>query len=125
MAKHTPGPWKWRHCYKSNRGFELVATHSGLLLVMDTIRHGMNSADVRFAIRENNEGGLMFKATKLKHNDDRGDYPEITNPDMNLIAASPDLYSVLKEISESEHKYPAGMWDKIFAALAKAEGTGK
>lgn len=42
-----------------------------------------------------------------------------------LIAAAPEMYEVLKLIAESEHKYPAALWDKIKAALAKADGEGK
>jgi len=45
-----------------------------------------------------------------------------------LIAASPDLYAVLKELQESaaywsEYDVPLGIVDRINQAIAKAEGT--
>ena len=48
-------------------------------------------------------------------------------PDAKLIAASPDLYAVCKEIREafsyfSEWDLPIGFEDRLNQALAKAEG---
>lgn len=45
-----------------------------------------------------------------------------------LIAASPDLYAVLKELQESaaywsEYDVPLGIVDRINQAIAKAEGA--
>jgi len=45
--------------------------------------------------------------------------------DVNLIAAAPDLLSLLKELIDIEDPRP-GDWawaDKVFAAIAKAEGV--
>ena len=51
-----------------------------------------------------------------------------TEANARLIAASPDLYAVLKELQESaaywsEYDVPLGIVDRINQAIAKAEGN--
>jgi hypothetical protein len=87
MSKyHTPGPWQWRRFAKGERAPFLEAPHSGLLLVMDFIRRGMNGAQPRFATWDGKErgrmGGIMVPADKLNLAE---------HPDAKLIAAAPDL----------------------------------
>ncbi len=53
--------------------------------------------------------------------------PEPTRSNARLIAAAPDLYTVVKELEESasywsEYDVPLGIVDRIRKALAKAEG---
>lgn len=54
--------------------------------------------------------------------------PEEDLPNARLIAASPDLLAVLKELQESaaywsEYDVPIGIVDRINQAIAKAEGA--
>ena len=39
-----------------------------------------------------------------------------------LLSAAPDLYAALIAVRDSEHKLPAGLWEKVNAAILKAEG---
>ena len=55
-------------------------------------------------------------------------FAHINKADAQLIAASPDLYAVLKELQESaaywsEYDVPLGIVDRINQAIAKAEGN--
>lgn len=52
----------------------------------------------------------------------------VTEHDLRLIAASPDLLAVLKELQESaaywgEYDVPLGIVDRINQAIAKADGA--
>jgi hypothetical protein len=40
-----------------------------------------------------------------------------------LIASAPDMYEALSSIENDAGQVPAWLWDKISAAIAKAEGT--
>lgn len=83
MGNHTPGPWEW---FDRPNGIYLATPHSGHLLVLDTVRSGMNGATLRFATWKGEErgrmGGLMRKAADI-------DMPN--HPDARLISAAPDL----------------------------------
>ena len=53
---------------------------------------------------------------------------QVAEANARLIAASPDLYAVLKELQESavywsEYDVPLGIVDRINQAIAKAEGN--
>ncbi len=120
---HTPGPWKWRHVHNSNRGVELVSPANGMLLILDAVRHGMNSVDIRFAKRTDRMGGLMFKATSMVHSN--SDYHEIDNPDARLIASAPDLLAACKLVASCWHggsSQTSSAIDACKDAIAKAEG---
>ena len=97
----TGVPWRWRNCAGGSP--ELVSPPGGMLLVMDAVRHGMNGADFRFAKRTDGMGGTMHKAIELLPKAGRGvpDYPEVTNPDMKLIAEMRNCLPALLEIAEA------------------------
>jgi hypothetical protein len=40
-----------------------------------------------------------------------------------LIAAAPDMYEALCDIENDDGRIPVTIWDKIKAAIAKAEGV--
>lgn len=83
----TPGPWRW--FVQGNGDVYLATEHSGRLIVMDFVRHRMQSAIVRF---RDHARCIMFKADHWV--EDRS-YGTVDHPDARLIAAAPDL---LKEL---------------------------
>lgn len=89
-----------------------MAAHSGMLLVLDAVRYGMQSATLRFARRgEKDRGGLMFKADEFIPNTGpmRPDYQTPTNADMRLIEAAPDLYAACERVEDLLVQLEAGL----------------
>jgi hypothetical protein len=124
-AKHTLGPWRWR---EYGGRIELVAPHSGTLLVMDFTRKGWSGAQPRFAIRSDSMGGIMRDASDMDFEN---------HPDARLIAAAPDLLEACKELcrrleanelvnrpSNPCNHYDQPAYDRARAAIAKATGGG-
>ena len=101
MSKHTPGPWeydKWLAC------------------------HGEKWSEV------NGRSKLLCEPICIVPHDDVSDegYVEVV-ANIRLIAAAPELLSVLEELQESasywsEYDVPLGIVDRINAAIAKAKG---
>lgn len=107
MPKHTPGPWK---------------------IVADPKCAGMHPYhDNRY---------IMTGGSELEFGyDDRGDFAVVngswictmrdTEPaNARLIASAPDMLSVLKDVADfwSGGDCPPELWDRINAAINKAEG---
>jgi hypothetical protein len=79
---------------------DLATPHSGRLIVMDFVRHGMHGAQPRFAVMDDNlprgrRGGILYSAAELikKHQDQL-----LSHPDACLIAAAPDLLKALQNV---------------------------
>jgi hypothetical protein len=87
----------------------------------------------------NDQGRHIYAAQKVRHEDGDEWHPLIACTDDDerlvdwqanavLIAAAPDMISVLKELQESasywsEYDVPIGIVDRINAAIAKATGA--
>jgi len=124
MSKHTPGPWAWMQ-----RGYgyiDLATPHSGRLIVMDFVRHGMQRAQPRFAVTGDDQprgrrGGLLCTASELI-----AQHPAalLDHPDATLIAAAPDLLEALTAVLDAHSANTlfnnAGHWEAARAAIAKA-----
>lgn len=99
-TKATKGPYVWRWpC--GGIAPELIAPHSGLLLVMDAVREGMMGAAIRFAEREGNRGGIMRKLTDLcaKPTPRTPEWIVMDNPDANAMAHSwQDIDDLIGEV---------------------------
>lgn len=100
MSKHTPGPWE---ITESDYGDEhwFGGSDFGQIEVNEWVNGGCKKYPLEWA--------------KLQ-------------AEARLIAASPDLYAVLKELQESaaywsEYDVPLGIVDRINQAIAKAEGN--
>lgn len=104
MSKHTPGPWNYSEMIQN-----VVGRSIG----------GCNLEESDFLIADiRGWGHLQYLPNGAEIQDANG----------RLIAASPDLYAVLKELQESaaywsEYDVPLGIVDRINQAIAKAEGT--
>lgn len=86
MASFTKGPWVWQS-FDGGRTIFLGTPDRGRLVVMDVGRClGRTVQSFRFA-----KGGIL-QALEI------GDLQR--HPDACLIAASPDLYEALEEVSE-------------------------
>lgn len=102
MSKHTPGPWAVREHWSDDGAFEVYPTRGG---------------------KKPSIGEWSALAEIPEYGPD--DAPE-AEANARLIAASPDLYAVLKELQESaaywsEYDVPLGIVDRINQAIAKAE----
>jgi len=124
MSKHTPGPWAWM---QSGNGYiDLATPHSGRLIVMDFVRHGMQRAQPRFAVTGDDQprgrrGGLLCTASELI-----AQHPAalLDHPDATLIAAAPDLLEACekaKKLLEPNLVEPGRtvFWELV-AAISKA-----
>jgi hypothetical protein len=121
-AKHTLGPWRWR---EYGGRIELVAPHSGTLLVMDFTRKGWSGAQPRFAIRSDSMGGIMRDASDMDFEN---------HPDARLIAAAPDMLAALELVATGIHRDKkmnacslsggSAAVHAVEAAIAKATGGG-
>lgn len=100
MSKHTPWPWKARF----EEPYFVTGPDLGRVAMTMNLKgaHGLGGR------RSGDESASAANA--------------------RLIAASPDLLAVLKELQESaaywsEYDVPLGIVDRINQAIAKAEGT--
>lgn len=92
--QHTRGKWFWKLSLKNHP--MLVTNHSGQLVVLDSVRSGMQGT--KFRTRD--EHCIMRDAT-----------PD--HPDMQLIARAPEMFEALqnirmlvasrKELRENQH----------------------
>ena len=106
MSKHTPGPW-WIRGDLPNEpqvSFPVIKVWMDAGKSLTICNVGNNNA---------------YREKNLKHQDWYN---------ARLIAASPDLLAVLKELQESaaywsEYDVPLGIVDRINKAIAKAEGA--
>ena len=100
MSKHTPGPW------------EIIEDDYG----DEHWFGGFGGGQIQ--VNEWVNGGCL---------DNPKEWAKL-QAEARLIAASPDLYAVLKELQESaqywsEYDVPLGIVDRINQAIAKAEGN--
>lgn len=102
-AAATPGPWAWRWPSGSRDGPTIVHPKSGLLLVIDAVRSGMNAATLRFARRTDSMGGTMHNADSwMPHRGgDRPDYQTPTSPDMQMLTAARNALPALLAVAEA------------------------
>lgn len=82
--------------------------------------HKTNAVTVRHPVVMSDIGGVAIATWAGSE--------QQTDANARLIAASPDLYAVLKELQESaaywsEYDVPLGIVDRINQAIAKAEGN--
>lgn len=124
--KHTPGPWRWEISLCSKR-LHLVGGKTRFdLTVMDFARWGMSGASMR--LRDDVENmNIMHRCEKWakpvpgrEHHAEW--FQDIDHPDALLIAAAPDLLAALKEVSENAASDSPEMWERVSAAIDKAEG---
>ena len=104
-AKHTPGPWIYAREFGPN------------ITEQPRITTIARCADFVIGLECDYPGG------DYRNGDPSGD----EEADARLIAASPDMLSVLQELKESasywsEYDVPLGIVDRINAAIAKATG---
>ena len=104
-AKHTPGPWIYAREFGPN------------ITELPRITTIARCADFVIGLECDYPGG------DYRNGDPSGD----EEADARLIAASPDMLSVLQELKESasywsEYDVPLGIVDRINAAIAKATG---
>ena len=97
-AKHTPGPWT----HDTSDQTVMVQVGKKILAICSIER-------IDSAPRESYEFGC------------------VSNANARLIAAAPDLLSVVEELEESadywsEYDVPLGIVDRLRAAIAKATG---
>lgn len=102
----TKGPWGWRYCVGGKP--DLFAQRSGLPLVMDAVRSGMNRATLRFVNRSGSDkGGLMQRAEEFFEVPGKNvpDFQDSKNPDAAFIARSrellPRLAAVVKTLMKT------------------------
>ena len=96
----TPGPWIWPKMYNNST---LWANHGQRLIVMDAIRHGMNSACIRF---RDHAKCLMVKAVDIEGLHPDKDYIAALSPDvaLSLLDAADRVEELEREVAEL--KYP-------------------
>jgi hypothetical protein len=82
---------------------------------MDCVRYGVNGAQLRFAIRSDNMGGLMHRASDL-------DVPN--HPDARLMVTAPELLAALSDLMDVQNGPPLITLEKEWrAAMAAAESA--
>jgi acyl-coenzyme A synthetase/AMP-(fatty) acid ligase len=94
----TPGPWRWEVRPKDNR-VELISSKNGDS-VLRTARWGMFGAMLEFV-----KDGLFCHITEFMKPFPRRDHhaswmQTIEHPDARLIAASPNLYEKLNQLTQ-------------------------
>lgn len=98
--RFTPGPWEWT--FRSNNSVMLQTPDRGKLVVMDFARKGMNRAEPRFAVMDDDmprgrRGGILYGAHELY---DKCHRKGSFHPDACLMEASPDLYTALQSLAD-------------------------
>lgn len=102
----TAGPWAWHFNPISGAAY-LATPDRGRLIVMDTARKGMQGTTVRFSrwtgleggLPRGRQGGIMCPPQELLALL-RGQHDGL-HPDMQLMRAAPDLFSVVVALSEA------------------------
>lgn len=125
---HTPGPWRWEFNQKSKS----IALVGGVprfdLTVMDFERWGMNGAIPRMRDTATDGMNIMHKVC------DRPDWIQafpgrehhadwcagLTQPDLRLIAAAPDLLAALIALTTNPH---IDLGDLVYK-VRESEGEG-
>jgi hypothetical protein len=129
MSKHTPGPWRW----EVNMNSKTIQLCGGKpqydLTIMDFSRWGMNGARPRvldyadhMLLREAEDYRVIIPGREHHASWFQG----IDHPDMNLIAAAPDLLEALKAMVDAYapgfHTTGDTAYNLARDAIAKAEG---
>jgi hypothetical protein len=128
MIKHTPGPWRW----EVNMAQKTIQLCGGKpqydLTIMDFSRWGMNGARPR--VLDHADHMLLREAEDYRvivpgREHHASWFQGIDHPDMNLIAAAPELLEKLKEAVEFIEGIgsPVRCTIDFRAAIAKAEGS--
>jgi hypothetical protein len=126
-SKYTPGPWRWEINPKS-RIIQLCGGKPKYdLTVLGFTRWGMNSAQPVVMADKNGIELLCnaenFKKVEPGREHHRDWFQLLDHPDLNLIAAAPDLLVALRDACEyflsANGSKPPQEW---LTAIAKAEG---
>ena len=94
-ARHTPGPWRWELNAKSKQVELCGGKNPHDLIVMDFVRWGMGGAAPRLR-EDRDELNIMHRCERwaepvVGHEHHASWFQTVNHPDMNLIAAAPDL----------------------------------
>ena len=100
MNGHTPGPWRLSPLLsgsENDRGFRIFAS-------------------------DGRDGTMWIADVSPVIDNDRGDASEEGKANARLIAAAPDLLEALKDVEANVADDSPFMWERVGAAIAKAEG---
>jgi hypothetical protein len=127
----TAGPWRWECCPK-RKSMQLCGGKPTYdLTVMDFVRVGMNGAGARVIDTSETPlkilvSALQFAQTQEGRAHHADWFKVLRHPDLDLIAAAPDLAEALIEMVskyagqvQNDGQYDAAL-DQARAALAKA-----
>lgn len=127
---YTPGPWRWEVNMKG-KSIQLCGGHPLFdLTVMDFVRWGMAGAKPRVMAEDGSQLFLHDAEQFRKPIEGREHHASwfqgINHPDMNLIAAAPEMYEALKDILNADAIGYSELIEAALkaarAAIAKAEG---
>ena len=133
----TPGPWMW-YGNSNNHEITLCTVGGGRLYIMDFVRWGMRAGQPRFQFTGTNQGMIDAKHLLKYEVGDRSitgvdeakadpsvyryDVIGIDNPNARLIASSPCLHGVVKELVESGGVVSEETLEKARGVLKRVEG---
>lgn len=145
MSEFTPGPWRWELNAKSKQVELCGGKNPYDLIVMDFVRWGMGGAAPRLR-EDRDELNIMHRCERwaepvVGREHHASWFQAVNHPDMNLIAAAPDLLESLQvtvkwmewwlsqQICECEADHVCGKkerqqeLDNARSAIAKALGN--
>ena len=123
-AKHTPGPWRWQgEDYRGGWGWQLLVGPHG-----EGILCGESPSGPYKHLRAFLPIAPEFCKTGMVAPPGSAPCVHVLQPDARLIAAAPELLTVLQDLQQSasywsEYDVPLGIVERINAAIAKATGA--
>lgn len=132
-APHTAGPWRWELSEQSKRLHLVGGKPMFDLTIMDFTRWGMNDATV--CLRDTAHDGFNIMHKLHERRDWIAPFPgrehhakwcvNVTQPDMRLIAAAPDLLDALCALVLNIDAGKATLIEMCDARAAIAKATGE